>query len=250
MKKKIIITLYITIAMLVLSLLIPNSTKAAKNASFYSEDITWEWNYYEEGETMAYGFFTPSTAKDLEFLPMIVYLHGSGQTAVSESSLRSAGLPGALEKWNLENFSAYVLCPHLCEWDGSWTTSNSANNVKKLINKFIEEHNVDEENIVVCGESRGGTGALGLAYQLPDYFSKCVAFSAFYSGPFNTSIDTICYCSYTADDARKYANSWRTAFGEENVFEVGGGHGSVGYSASTDDSGKRVRNCTEIKNLI
>ena len=81
-----------------------------------------------------------------------------------------------------------------------------------------------------------------MAKNIPQYFTKCVAFSAFYSGPFNTSMDTLCFYSYTADDASGYASYWKNAFGEDRVFSLGCGHGSVGRMALIQDNNSFNRN--------
>lgn len=246
MKKKIIITIFIIIAIILLNILIPKSVQAAKKeVSFFSDDITYDWIFEEEGDVMAYGLFIPSTAEDYEMLPMIVHLHGWDGVTPSENGLRTTGLPGCLETGKLENFSAYVLCPRLDRMDGSWRASGVPEMLKSLLNQIIEQYNIDAENIVISGESRGGTGALYMANYLSDYFSKCVVFSPFYTGPFNTSMDTICYYSWIADDASQYAHYLVSAFGQDKVFTYGCGHGGVGVSAMKDDSKGYVRNITE-----
>lgn len=267
-KKSLIITLII---ILILQAIMPIKTNAfaenrevtstpakiekqkSKNTIF-DDSITYKWEYHEEESLMAYGLYTPSNANELESVPMILYLHGSGETAVSEDSLKSTGLPGVWdwEQWNLENFSAYVLCPHLRDWNGSWQTGQAVSDVTELLEEIIAKYNIDTENIVICGESRGGTGALYMANIISKYFSKCVAFSAFYNGPFNTSMDTLCFYSYVADDASEYAGSWKSAFGEDKVFSLGCGHGSVGRVSLNSDEGKfeRCWKCTVMVVLI
>lgn len=249
MKKKIIVTLFIIIAIISLNIIFEKNVQAANDENaFFSDDITFEWEYFTEGEMMAYGLFSPSNAEEYESLPMIVWLHGSGESAAYEAVLRNFGLTKAIQKWDLENFSAYVLCPHLCDWNGYW--DDHTDELETLLDYIIEEYNIDTENIVICGESRGGTGALYMANALSEYFSKCAAFSAFYSGPFNTSMDTLCFYSWFADEASGYGGYLKSAFGEERVFETGVGHGSVGYTFFCSDGGKlaesRYRNCTVI----
>lgn len=231
-----------------------NIEKQKADNSIFNDNITYKWEYHKKGDLMAYGLYTPSNAKDYEKIPMILYLHGSGETATSEAALRSTGLPGVwnYDKWKLKNFCAYVLCPHLGDADGAWNNSTSLNNVTKLLDKIIATYNVDRDNIIVVGESRGGTGALYMAKNKANYFAKCVAFSAFYSGPFNTTMDTLCFYSYTADDASGYASYWKSAFGEDRVFSLGCGHGSVGRLSLIVDNGSFTRSwyCTEMVNLI
>lgn len=241
MKKKIIITLLI-IAIILLNILIPQNVQAAKEElSIYSDDITYEYISEEEGELMGFGLFIPSNADKFEKIPMIVHLHGWDAFGETPEGLQWSHFPsllnGRLLELNEQNFSAYVLCPCLNTPDGYW--HNAVDEVRDLVDAVIEEYNVDTENIVIAGESRGGTGALDLANSMSDYFSKCVAISAFgtHTG-YNTSKDTLCfYTSFApAKGEREAASTLRSVFGEERVIDIAMGHGAVGYYAFGDDS--------------
>lgn len=241
MKKKIITTLIIIIAIISLNILIPKDVYAAKKEEeVFAEGITWELVEGEGGD-MEYGVCVPSDAEKYEALPAIVWLHGSSTYGLSDAA--GNGLPRAvLDDWEdsgYEGFRAYIVVPAMDNPDGSWP--NYIGQLQSVLDDFTETYNVDTENIVLMGNSRGGTGALALAVQMPDYFSKCVACSAFYAGPFNTGMDTLCYYSWYADPASKYASYWKAAFGADRVFADGSGHGSVPYSAIFDDSGNNVR---------
>ena len=237
MNKKLIKTIF----GLIIILLLPLIVQASETTSIFGDDITWQWEYrgvdeIEEG-MLPYGLYIPSDADKYENIPMIVSIHGYGGTAASEDALRSGGLPGTIEKWDLDNFNAYVLIPHLFEYNDSWYNSTSVEMLKAVLDFVIDEYNVDTENIIISGESRGGTSAIYMAYSLPEYFSKCAVFSPFSSGPFNTSIDTLCFYSWYADDARDYAKYLKSAYGEDRVFSNDAGHGSVGYTFLCQDGG-------------
>lgn len=240
MKKKSIMLLFIISAIILINLLNPKNVKA--NDEIFSDDITYEWEYFADGPGMPYGIFTPSTADEYEGLPMIVWLHGGGGSAPSENDLKEEqGIIKAMGKGNLENFSAYILIPHMLEYNGYWTDTTA---FQTLLDYVIQQYSIDADNIILCGESRGGTGALYMANALPEYFRKCAAFSAFYKGPFNTSMDTLCFYSWYADDAGKpeYVNPLKSAFGTNRVFSDGSGHGSVGASFCGDDGGQLADN--------
>ena len=238
MKRKIITSIFIIIEIFLFSLLISKPVKAAENG-FFSEDITYDWRYETTtSELMGYGLFIPSTAQKTKNLPMIVSIHSYGGWAAGEEALYSAGLPGAIKKWDLKNFSAYILIPFLESYNDSWRTTDSVNKLQNLLDTIIDEYDIDPENIVICGESRGGTGALHMANYLPDYFSKCAVFSAYYSGPFKSSMPTLCFYSSYADSAGEYVRYLKAAYGAENVFANTSGHGSVGYTFLCEDGGQ------------
>lgn len=257
MKSKIIIALCIIILIILINMIIPQTVEAS---SFYDSSITWSWEYYnsgeycKEGSMMAYGMCVPSTANSSDSLPMIVWLCGSGETAVSESSLKSNGLPGAvLEDWEAEGyegFSAYILCPQLQESNGYWQEENNVDKLEALLNDVISRYNIDSSNIVLMGNSRGGTGAMYIGNYLAEYFTKCVVCSGYLVTDY-PSIETICYVGTSdQEECRKAARTYEDELGEDKVFWVGTSHGSVPDSAIFKDDGEFVRNRTGITDLI
>lgn len=208
------------------------------------EDITFSYKYVSEEGIMPYGLFTPSTADNNKETPLIVWLHGSGEKDVDESTFSNRGLPYVLNTWTLEGFDAYVLCPHLkWEWNyGAWCLPESKEYLQDLIDKFISEHNVDTEKIIITGHSLGGQGALYMAHELPEYFSKLAVFSGYWTDVDITEIDipTIGYVGmvYYGEDeysSMYMAGHFEPAFGEENTFWVPTGHGNLPYVVFNED---------------
>lgn len=253
MKKRLITVLFIIITIIVIHMIIPKEVQAE---SFYSSDITWSWEYCSDGEyskqgsKMAYGICIPSTASSSSSLPMIVWLCGSGSTAVSSTELRDNGLPGAvLNDWEssgYDGFSAYILCPQLQESNGYWNEDQNVKKLKALLDDIIVQYNIDSSNIVLMGNSRGGTGAMYIGNYLADYFTKCVVCSGFSVTTYPT-IETICYVG-TSDQQGciNAGHTYENVIGKDKVFWVNTSHGSVPYLAIFEDSGKFVRKRTEI----
>lgn len=239
MKNRIITILLVLMGIILLSLLSP---KVVKAGDFYGADITWEWEYHESGAPMAYGLCVPSNEDLVDKLPVIVWLHGSGETAVSSGALKGNGLPDEiLDRWDsygYDGFGAYVLCPHLQESNGYWNTDENVSRLKGLLDYFISKYNVDTENIVLMGNSRGGTGAMYIGNYLADYFSKCVVCSG-YSTDVYPKIPTICFVG-TSDDPKcvSAAKTYASRLGEDNIYWVGTSHGSVPHSALAKDGGE------------
>ena len=221
--------------------------KKLQNSSFWDSDITWTWNYSgESGGIMAYGLLTPSNADDFEALPLIVYFHGLG-AANDSRLLKSDGIAGMLQddRWSntgLEGFSAYVLCPHLTnfnpqmQWANTWTPGK----VSRLLDYFISQHNVDTNNIVMVGFSLGSSPAWDLQKSMSNYFSKSVICSGFDSHGSKPSLPTLWYVG--SGDLKDYIDAGHAAekvLGEENVCWLNTGHGTVG-SAMTQDDGSFV----------
>lgn len=222
-----------------------------KKGLFYSKDITWDWNYYKSGDTMPYGIFTPSNADKAESLPMIVWLHGTGGVSKGERELLRSGLPYAIKNNKLEGFGAYILCPQLTNgYSGTWSDENATDKLQAVLDKVIQEYNIDTNNVVITGHSLGGIGALYMAHNLSSYFSKCAVFSGYYPGfsPSEITMPTICYVGTNDDKSciRDAEDYFKPAFGEENVFYIEANHTEVPKLAYTLDNGEFNRSCTGI----
>ena len=216
----------------------------------FDQNITFTCKYISNNETMPYALYTPSTASDHEAIPLIIWLHGSGERGVGEKVFLNQGLPNALSNWTLEGFNAYILCPQLIgKWNSdSWNNNNSKENLQTLIDKFIEEHNIDINNIIISGHSLGGQGALYMAHQLPEYFSKVVVLSGYHPriDIEEIAIPTIGYVgmSNTGEDhASIYYmhGDFADVFGEESVFDIKSSHGSLPLTAFNEDKDSNNR---------
>lgn len=216
----------------------------------FDPNITFTSEYIAGGEVMNHILYTPSTASNDTPMPLIVWLHGSGERYGGGGLLIQSGLPNVLNNWELEGFNAYVLCPHLTGKFGysQWSSAGAAKSLGTLLDKFINEHNVDIDNVVVVGHSLGGQGALYMAHELPEYFSKCVVLSGYHPG-INISeinIETIGYVgkANAGEDPSSInymKNNFASAFGEDNFFVLQASHGGVPRAAFTEDKDSNGR---------
>lgn len=253
MKKKLITALVIIITIIVINIIIPKSAQAA---SFYSSDITWSWEgrsdgeYSREGSKMAYGMCIPSTASSSDSLPMIVWLTGSGESAQSLDSLKVSGLPNdLLQEWTrkgYEGFSAYVLCPLLQQSNGYYNEEQNVNKLRALLDDVISRYNIDRSNIVLMGNSRGGTGAMYIGNYLAEYFTKCVVCSGFHTNVY-PKVETICYVGTSDQEGCiRAGHEYESALGANRVCWIGTNHASVSHYALFKDDGEFIRSGTEI----
>lgn len=208
------------------------------------KDITFSYEYISAKDVMPYGLFTPSTVDGNKKTPLIVWLHGSGERDVGKATFINRGLPNVLNTWTLKGFDAYVLCPQLKgKWNcDTWCCSESKEHLQTLIDKFISEHNIDTEKIIIAGHSLGAQGALYMAYKLPDYFSKLAVFSGYqtYVDISEINIPTIGYVGMVrygeAEASFEYmTGNFKSAFGEENTFCLPTSHGRLPYVAFNED---------------
>ena len=208
--------------------------------------IKMTYQYVNDGSTMPYGLFTPSSvSSNQDGTPLIVWLHGSGELGVSASTFKGAGLPAVLNNWNLDGVNAYVICPHLTgSYYSNWNTEKSLNNLNNLINKFIKEYDIDTSRIVITGHSMGGRGAQYMAYHGTSRYSAMVVLSGYYTGldlSKLSSMPTRGYVGTTAagEDSASYSymvGTFKNAFGSDNVYVINTSHGALPKAAFTADS--------------
>lgn len=225
-------------------------TVVEEPATYFDAEITYTSEYFSSGTIMNHLLFTPSTANDGEKKPLIVWLHGSGELSTHENTFRDSGLLKVMSEWQSEGFDAYILCPHLAgAWNTRvWNAEKTKNNLENLLVMFIEEYNIDTDNIVVIGHSLGGQGALYMAHELDEYFSKCVVLSGYSSGIDNSeiTIPTIGFvgtraCGEDKNSINYMENYFVPVFGEENYFSLDTSHGGVPKSAMTIDNNENGR---------
>lgn len=203
---------------------------------YFDESIEFCSEYISDGEVMPYALYTPSTLDETKKTPLIVWLHGSGEVGATEDVFFDRGLPKTMNEWVLNGFNAYIICPHLARnWNtGRWNKETTKNNLQALLDKFMMEHNIDTEQVVVVGHSLGGQGALYMAHELPEYFSKCVVLSGYNSGVdiSEISIPTIGFvgtreAGEDGTSVNYMVGSMAEFFGTNNVISLQASHGGL-----------------------
>jgi predicted peptidase len=115
-----------------------------------------------------YQFYTPARYEPASGikLPLIVFLHGSGERGDEPELVKKFGLPKELDKW--DDFPFLVLSPQ-CPADQRWL--QTAPDVIKLLDEIIEKYGVDRARIYLCGFSMGGEGTWYMAVKYKDRFA-------------------------------------------------------------------------------
>ncbi len=121
----------------------------------------------KQWDGMNYWVFSPDDWQ--EPLPLVLFLHGSGERGSNPEAVFHISLPRWLKegRWAPK---AHVLCPQ-CPAGFDW--GNRAEQLKALISREITELGADPSRIVITGLSMGGFGAWEMAICYPRLFS-CV----------------------------------------------------------------------------
>ena len=162
---------------------------------------------------MPYLLIAPEGVGPNEELPVLVYLHGSGERGNDPSILANNSFcpGGIMNNWGLNNFRGYIICPQTSE--RNWKSDTNAAAIDKILTDFCSTHKVNKSKIALSGASLGGDGAVYLAGRMGTrdvnevgkngkWFSKAVAMSAFGS-PISPSEVPIPLAGFSGGDDKK-----------------------------------------------
>ncbi len=110
--------------------------------------------------------YTPPSASEDAPLPLILFLHGSGERGRDLNRLRLHGLPRELEGGR--DLPAYVVAPQ-CPEDVWWDAITG--DLSALLDAVEARVRVDPDRVLVTGLSMGGYGTWALALREPRRFA-------------------------------------------------------------------------------
>lgn len=114
-----------------------------------------------------YLLFKPKTYRNKgegEGVPLIVFLHGSGERGTDLRKVKAWGPPALVEQ--NPDFPFMVVSPQLAEGE-AW----HALALKAMLDEVLATHNVDRSRVYLTGLSLGGYGAWDFASRYPQYFA-------------------------------------------------------------------------------
>jgi len=123
------------------------------------------------GTTHRYQVFVPSRHAGAVPVPVILFLHGSGERGDDGAKQVEVGL-GPYLRENLRDFPALVVFPQSPEgesWDG-----NTAKAALAALEESIETYRGDRRRVYLSGISRGGYGTYSIAMEHPGRFAALV----------------------------------------------------------------------------
>ena len=97
-------------------------------------------------------------------VPLIVFLHGSGERGSDLDKVKAWGPPAIVEK--NPDFPFMVVSPQVPE--GQWWDTYL---LKAMLDDVLKRYNVDPKRVYLTGISMGGYGAWDFAIKHPDYFA-------------------------------------------------------------------------------
>ena len=130
-----------------------------------------------QGTTLPYYLFVPATYNPQMHYPLVLCLHGSGESGDNPSAVKnnSMSIVWARDS-NQTRWPCFILVPQ-CPSNGWWTNSNIELTVNDILDSLLLEFSVDMNRLYITGLSMGGYGTWDLIAQYPARFAAAVPMS-------------------------------------------------------------------------
>lgn len=136
-------------------------------------------------EKLDYYLYFPEnyTTKPEEQFPILLFLHGGGESGDTLGALKKNGPPKLITQG--KQFPFLILAPqnpHKKKW---WNTGA----VNQLLDSIVSNNRVDKKRIYLTGLSRGGGAAWEMAVQYPEKFAALAVVCGMAPVPYASWID-------------------------------------------------------------
>jgi len=125
-----------------------------------------------DGKEAKYVLFVPHDYKADKAVPVILFLHGSGESGNDGKKQAAQGLGNAIKKRD-KDFPCIVVFPQSQKrtWKADSDDSKRALQILELVQK---EYKIDPKRVYLTGLSMGGYGTWSLATKYPDRWAAIV----------------------------------------------------------------------------
>jgi predicted peptidase len=146
-----------------------------------------------DGKEAKYVLFVPHDYKSDKAYPVILFLHGSGETGTDGVKQAKTGLGPAIKK-NEKEFPFIAIFPQ--SQKRTWKAgSEDADRALAILDEVMKEYKTDPKRVYLTGLSMGGSGTWSLAAKYPD---RWAAIAPLCGGADLQSVKTIkglpCWC--------------------------------------------------------
>lgn len=194
-----------------------NAVNKLKVSNFYAANAT----YY------SYWLYVPN---DRENLPIIVFLHGSGEAGNDYSTKKQSAITWGFGRdiRNGYGFNSIIIMP---QSHGNWY-ADTRKMIVDLVNKVADEYKADKSRIVISGFSLGCKTVLETVKDFPNFFSKAVPIECWGAEPFAPYFKDVPVWTFASQTV---TNETMSAF--SNKVKAAGGTAKHSYYANYGHSG-------------
>jgi predicted peptidase len=196
------------------------------------------------GKEVKYVLFVPHDYKGEKAYPLILFLHGSGETfdGKNEGKQAKVGIGTAVKKEE-KTFPAFVLMPQ-AQKRGWQADGEDAQRALDILKSVETDYKIDDKRLYLTGLSMGGFGTWSLAAKYPDKWAAIVPICGGGNVKDAATIKAIpCWCfhgdadkSVSVDRSRAMIKALTEAGGEPKYDEYPGvGHNSWDKAYATKE---------------
>ena len=129
----------------------------------------------KDGKEAKYVLFVPDEYTGDKPIPLILFLHGSGETGTDGHKQAAVGLGPAVKKQEADgkHFPCFVVFPQ--SQNRTWRAdSKDAQRALAILAAVQKEYKIDDKRLYLTGLSMGGFGTWSLAEKYPDRWAAIV----------------------------------------------------------------------------
>ena len=138
---------------------------AAKPAAGIQVEASFETS---QAGTIEYLLYLPKDYEQQDRLPMMLFLHGRGESNGPLSLVAKWGPPRLVAQGDE---MPYIIVSPQCPKSDNWSSETQQQKLVELLDSLVETLKVDEDRIYLTGLSMGGFGSWTLAANHPDRFA-------------------------------------------------------------------------------
>jgi predicted peptidase len=139
----------------------------------------------EAGTRLAFRFFRPESLRRDRSYPLVLFLHGGGETGspqvapanVTQITANRGAIVWATPERQAEH-PAFVVAPQLPGRTSQWTEPAIQGAVMALIERLGDRYPIDPDRVYITGLSRGGRGAVEFLSNNPTTFAGALLAAA------------------------------------------------------------------------
>ena len=139
----------------------------------YAEMMTAQFEPSESSNGLKYQLFGNPKWKGSERTPLLIWLHGSGQSGDDNKAQMGGATRAFGSEESQEEYPCFILAPQCPSADIGWKNSVETN-LMALIADLAENLPIDETRIYLTGSSMGGFGSWRISANHPETFAAVI----------------------------------------------------------------------------
>ncbi len=166
-----------------------------------------DWSLYNpsNGNLQLPGrLYVPANYDPQKTYPIVMFLHGYGERGTDNLAQINSNIDPVLSHCKTEEAFLFApQCSPTSGWGGGATLSNSLQRAMTLLDRALENYNIDPNRQYVTGLSNGGLGTWEAITKVPGRFAAAVPICANYTPSAQTAellVDTPIWVFHARDD--------------------------------------------------